>query len=99
MKELGDDKLQAGEKEAIENAIKELEEAMKGDDKAAIEAKTTALTEASAKMAERLYSQQAGAQPGGGEESAGGSQAKGDGGKSDDDVVDAEFEEVKDDKK
>jgi len=100
MKELGDEKLQAGEKESIESAIKELEEVMKGDDKAAIEAKTTALTEASAKMAERLYSQQAGAQPGGGEASAdSSSQAKGDGGKSDEDVVDAEFEEVKDDKK
>jgi molecular chaperone DnaK len=99
MKELGDDKLQAGEKDAIEGAIEELEAAMKGDDKAAIEAKTNALTEASAKMAERLYSQQAGTQSGAGGESAGGSQAKGDGAKSDDDVVDAEFEEVKDDKK
>src|SRR5690606_13776652 len=46
MTELGD-KLEAGEKEAIENAIKELEEAMKGEDKAVIEAKTAALTQAS----------------------------------------------------
>ena len=100
MKELGDDKLQPGEKEAIEEAIKELEAAMKTDDKAAIEAKTTALTDASAKMAERLYSQQgADAQSGGGTESAGGAQGKADSGKADDDVVDAEFEEVKDDKK
>jgi molecular chaperone DnaK len=99
MKELGDDKLQPGEKEAIEEAIKELEAAMKSDDKAAIEAKTTALTEASAKMAERLYSQQAGAQPDSGAETGATGQAKGEGGKSDDDVVDAEFEEVKDDKK
>jgi molecular chaperone DnaK len=100
MKELGDEKLQPGEKDAIEDAIKELEAAMKGDDKAAIEAKTTALTDASAKMAERLYSQQGGGDAqSGGEQPAGGSQAKGDGGKSDDDVVDAEFEEVKDDKK
>ena len=101
MKELGDAKLQAGEKEAIEDAIKELEAAMKGDDKAVIEAKTTVLTDASAKMAERLYSQQSGggAQSGGAEQPSGGAQAKGEGGKADDDVVDAEFEEVKDDKK
>ena len=72
---------------------------MKGDDKAAIEAKTTALTDASAKMAERLYSQQGSGAQSGAEQPAGGSQAKGDGGKTDDDVVDAEFEEVKDDKK
>ncbi len=48
---------------------------MKGDDKDAIEAKTTVLTDASAKMAERLYSQQgAGAQPGDGAEAASGKQ-------------------------
>jgi molecular chaperone DnaK len=100
MKELGDDKLQAGEKEAIEDAIKELEAAMKGDDKETIEAKTTALTDASAKMAERLYSQQSGeSKASGGAESGGGSQGKGESGKAGDDVVDAEFEEVKDDKK
>jgi molecular chaperone DnaK len=100
MKELGDEKMQAGEKAAIEEAIKELEVAMKGDDKDAIEAKTTVLTDASAKMAERLYSQQgAGAQSGSGEGPASGKSDKGDGSKSDDDVVDAEFEEVKDDKK
>ncbi len=96
MKELGDDKLEAGEKEAIEAAIKELEGVIKGDDKEAIEAKTQALAEASGKMAERLYAQAGaseGAAPGGADQAAGGSSAK------DDDVVDAEFEEVKDDKK
>jgi len=93
MKDLGD-KLEAGEKEKIEAAIKELEEAMKGDDKAAIDAKTEALTQASHKLAEQMYAQaqtQAGnaeAAPAGGEETT---KAK-----SDENVVDAEFEEVKD---
>ncbi len=94
MEELGDDKLEAGEKEGIEAAIKDLEEAMKGDDKEAIEAKTKTLTDASAKMAERMYAQQ-GAE--GAAEAAAGGADSGAGGK-DDDVVDAEFEEVKDDK-
>ncbi|MEN8177458.1 MAG: molecular chaperone DnaK [Pseudomonadota bacterium] len=100
IQEMGDDKLEAGEKEAIENAIKDLEETLKGDDKDAIEAKTKVLTDASAKMAERLYSQQ-GAQPGAGDAPAedAGSQDSGSSSKADDDVVDAEFEEVKDDKK
>jgi molecular chaperone DnaK len=101
MEELGEDKLEAGEKEAIEKAIAELEEAMKGTDKEAIEAKTKALTDASAKMAERLYSQQ-----GGGPEAAAAAGAAGaadaagaeSSASSEDDVVDAEFEEVKDGK-
>jgi molecular chaperone DnaK len=99
MAELGDDKLEAGEKESIESAVKDLEEVMKGDDKDAIEAKTKVLTDASAKMAERLYAQssaqQAGEAGSGGQESSDSSSSS----KSDDDVVDAEFEEVKDDKK
>ena len=87
-----------GEKEAIEAAIKDLEEVLQGDDKEAIEAKTEALTKASQKMAERMYAaaqaeaQQA--QPEAGAADAGGSNAN-----PNDDVVDAEFEEVKDDKK
>ena len=97
MQELGDDKLEAGEKEAIESAIKDLEEAMKGDDKDAIEAKTKALADASGKMAERLYAQK-GAEGGAAEEAAAGGQESG-GGKADDDEVDAEFEEVKDNKR
>lgn len=86
-----------GEKEAIEAAIGELEKEIKGDDKAAIEAKTEVLTKASQKMAERMYAQaQADAQqaPEGSAEQA--QQTEGD---AKDDVVDAEFEEVKDDKK
>ncbi|MEN8175654.1 MAG: molecular chaperone DnaK [Pseudomonadota bacterium] len=97
IEELGD-KLEAGEKESIENAIKELEEVMKGDDKEAIDARTKTLTEASAKMAERLYAQQGpegGAQAAGGEAGASSEGAAGGG----DDVVDAEFEEVKEEDK
>ncbi len=86
------DKLDAGEKEKIEAAIKEVEEVLKSDDKDAIEAKTNALTEASHKLAEKIYAQQ----PQGGAEA--GAQEQGE--KTvDAEVVDAEFEEVKDDKK
>ena len=91
MSDLGED-LGGDEKETIENAIKELEEAMEGEDKEAIETRMQALSEASSGMAERAY-QQAGS----GEEAAGGQQAGG--GSSDEDVVDAEFEEVDDDKR
>ena len=81
------------EKAAIEAAISEAEEAVKGDDKEAIDAAATKLTEATGPVAQKMYAAAAeaegGAQPGadaGQEEPAG------------DDVVDAEFEEVKDDK-
>ncbi|MDC9725471.1 MAG: molecular chaperone DnaK [Gammaproteobacteria bacterium] len=84
------DKLDADEKVKIEAAIEALEEAVKGEDKDDIEAKTTALTEASGKLAEQAYAEnaEAGAAPEG-EASA----------EAADDVVDAEFEEVDDDKK
>jgi molecular chaperone DnaK len=86
------DKLDAGEKEKIEAAIKEVEEIIKSDDKEAIEAKTNALMEASHKLAEKIYAQQ----PQGGAEAGAGEQGE----KTvDADVVDAEFEEVKDEKK
>jgi len=93
MGELGD-KLEASEKANIESAIKDLETAMKGEDKESIESKTKALAEASGKMAERLYAQQ-------GAEGAGTTHAESSGGSAGggEDVVDAEFEEVKDDKK
>ena len=96
MEELGD-KLEADEKSSIEAASKDLEEAIKGDDLADIEAKTKALTDASAKMAERLYAEQAqqGDTAGADASQAGAEQASG----GDDDVVDAEFEEVKENKK
>jgi len=97
MEEMGDDKLEDGEKESIEAAIKDLEEVLKGDDKEAIEAKTKTLVEASGKMAERAYADKAGAEGAAGE---GATDASGDAQSSadNDDVVDAEFEEVKDDK-
>jgi len=100
MDQLGDEKLEAGEKDRIESTIKELEEAMQGEDKDRIESLTKALGDASAKMAERLYAQDQGPASGG---AAGGGGATGGagaaGGGAGDDVVDAEFEEVKDDKK
>ena len=96
MEEIGDDKLEPGEKDAIEAAIGNLEVAMKTDDATDIEAKTKALGEASGKMAERLYAQKA--QDGqAGAEGAAGAEASGDAGA--DDVVDAEFEEVDEAKK
>jgi molecular chaperone DnaK len=101
LEQLGDDKLEAGERDSIESAIKDLEEAMKGEDKDRIESLTKALGDASAKMAERLYAQgSAGADAGptGGAGAGSGAEA-GARSAADDDVVDAEFEEVKDDKK
>ncbi|MCU7934710.1 MAG: molecular chaperone DnaK [Candidatus Thiodiazotropha sp. (ex Dulcina madagascariensis)] len=97
VQELGEDKLEAGEKEAIESAIKDLEAVIKDDDKEAIEEKTKVLAEASGKMAERLYAQK-GADAGAAEAEAGATEQEGSTGKADDDVVDAEFEEVKDNK-
>jgi molecular chaperone DnaK len=98
IKELGD-KVEADEKQKAEDAIAALREAMKGDDKADIEAKTQALTEASGKIAERAYAQQ---QPPGGAgaegaeaSAAGGEQHEG----AKEEVVDAEFEEVDDNKR
>ena len=95
MDELGD-KLEADEKTQIEAAISALEEAIKGDDKDDIEAKTKALVEASGKMAERVYAEQSAQQ---GAEGAADAGASGSQAAADDNVVDAEFEEVKDDKK
>jgi molecular chaperone DnaK len=88
LKDLGD-KVDDAEKQEIESAISELQEAMKSDDKEAIEAKTQALGEKSGKLAERVYKEQA--EQGAGAEA--GAEAQADAG---DDVVDAEFEEVKD---
>ncbi|OZA29957.1 MAG: molecular chaperone DnaK [Hydrogenophilales bacterium 17-61-9] len=83
------DKVTAEEKTAIETALQECEEAVREGDKDTIEAKTNALATASHKLAEQMYKdEQAQAQP------AGASGA--DAGAADDNVVDAEFEEVKD---
>jgi molecular chaperone DnaK len=87
------DKVSADEKAAIEAALKEAEDAVREGDKDTIEAKTSALATASHKLAEHMYqAEQAKAQPGAGA----GSTAGGAGGAADDNVVDAEFEEVKD---
>jgi molecular chaperone DnaK len=86
------DKLDAAEKEAIETALKDVEEAMKSDDKDTIEAKTNALTEASQKLGEKVYAEQ---QAQANTESA---QPSKESEKTvDGDVLDAEFEEVKKD--
>lgn len=90
LKEAGD-KATADEKESIESAITALETSLKADDKADIEAKTEALTAAVSALAEKMYAEAAqqaeGAEHAGTEKDAA------------DDAVDAEFEEVKDDKK
>jgi molecular chaperone DnaK len=88
-----EDKVEADEKEKIEAAITALEEALKGDDLAEIEAKTKDLTEASSSLAERMYAE---AQAAG--EDAGAAEA-GEENNGADDAVDAEFEEVKEDEK
>ena len=94
LKELGE-QVGADEKSAIESAVDALKEAVKGDDKAAIEAKTEALTELSGKLAERVYAQKSANEGAAGSAQSGSSAS----GKADDGVVDAEFEEVKDDEK
>ena len=99
MEQLGD-KMEADEKSSIEASIKELEEAMKGEDKERIDSLAKALGEVSGKMAERLYAQNQGGEggPGGGAAGPGAGPEAGQGGAGGgkDDVVDAEFEEVKD---
>ena len=83
------DKVDAGEKESIEKAIADLEAVVKGEDVAEIQAKTNALMEASHKLAEKMYQSEETQAAG---DSAGGNTP------GQDDVVDAEFEEVKDKK-
>jgi molecular chaperone DnaK len=88
LKDYGD-KIDASEKEKIEAAIKEAEEAARGSDKEAIEARTNELATASHKLAEHMYQAE--------QAKAGGAEAgASDAGKGGDDVVDAEFTEVKD---
>ncbi len=95
LKELGEDKVSADEKQSIDKAIADLKSVLKSDDKDAIEAKTQALAEVSGKLAEKLYAQKGEAEAAA-EAGAETAEAGAGGG---DDVVDAEFEEVKDDKK
>jgi molecular chaperone DnaK len=90
--------LDAAEKEKIEAAVKDAEEAIKGSDKEKIEAATQALAMASQKLGEKMYAQEQG-KPEGGAGAAGSAGATGAAGKDDGNVVDAEFEEVKEAKK
>jgi molecular chaperone DnaK len=80
------DKATEEEKSAIEDGIKQVEEAVQGDDKEAIDAAANALSEASSGLAQKMYAEQ----------SASGEQAEGEQ-PAGDDAMDAEFEEVKDD--
>ncbi len=89
LEDLGD-KVEEAEKTEIEAAIESLQEAIKGDDKDDIEAKTATLAELSGKIAERAYAESAEGQAEDVPESENA---------SDDDIVDADFEEVKDDEK
>jgi molecular chaperone DnaK len=89
-----DDKVTDAEKTEVEQAIKALREVLDGDDKDAIEAKTQALSEASAKVMEKAYADADGGAAG----AEAGAKAESDG-SADEDVVDAEFEEVDDNKK
>ncbi|KAI3594810.1 Chaperone protein DnaK [Cupriavidus sp. U2] len=93
------DKLEAGEKEKIEAAIKELEDAARGGDKTEIDAKVNALSEVSQKLGEKVYADM---QAKAGEAGAAGAGAAGGGQQQaqpqDDNVVDAEFKEVNDKK-
>jgi len=95
------DKATEEEKTAITAAADELEEALKGEDKEAIETKLEALSAASAGLAQKMYAEQAeaGGGPGGPGGPGDGGQAEADGSGADADAVDAEFEEVKDEDK
>jgi molecular chaperone DnaK len=90
------DKLDGGEKEKIEAAIKDLETALKGNDKSEIDAKSAALSTAAQKLGEKMYAdmqaQQAAGAAAGDAAGAGASDAR----SKEDDVVDADFKEVKD---
>ncbi|CAM0557080.1 Chaperone protein DnaK [Vreelandella titanicae] len=88
------DKATDDEKQAIETAISELEEAVKGDDVDNIQKKLDALTEASGQLAQKMYAEQAEAA-----QQEGGEGAESAGTKPEEDVVDAEYEEVNDDQK
>ena len=92
------DKLEAAEKDAITEAVKALEEALKGEDKAAIDEKTTALMAASQKLGEKMYAESQAAQAAqaaGGAEGASASAGASAKPADDDNVVDAEVKEVK----
>ena len=88
------DKATDEEKDAINNAVSALEEAVKSDDLAEIEAKTKDLTDASTGLAQKLYAEQAQAEGAAGAEAEAGEAGQ----STNEDAVDAEFEEVEEDK-
>jgi molecular chaperone DnaK len=90
LEELGD-KVESAEKQQIEAAIKDLQDTIKSDDAEQIKQRTNALTEHAGKLAQRVYQQGAAGQQAGG---AGAQSATDAGGESN--VVDADYEEVKD---
>ncbi|GGI54119.1 molecular chaperone DnaK [Oxalicibacterium solurbis] len=92
------DKLEAGEKDKIEAAIKDLEDALKGGDKAAIDEKTAALTAAAQKLGEKMYADMQAQQAAAGGEAGADAGAQAEAKPQEDDVVDADFKEVKDNK-
>lgn len=92
------DKLESDEKAKIETALKDAEEALKSSDKSEIDAKTQALTEASQKLAEKIYAQEQAQSGDAGQTGASTGDAKTGDKPVEGEVVDAEFEEVKDKK-
>ncbi|HEU19740.1 MAG TPA: molecular chaperone DnaK [Deltaproteobacteria bacterium] len=94
MKEMAD-KIDAGDKSRIEDAIQKLKKAMEGDDLSTIQAAQEELTQASHKLAEAMYAKAASQQEATGAGASAGAQSQAGGTASDDDVVDADFEEVK----
>ena len=98
LKDYGD-KVGSDEKAKIETALKEAEEALKADDKDTIEAKTQALAQAAHKLAEQMYKDEQAKQQAGAGSDAGKAGDAASGKKDDGNVVDAEYEEVKDGKK
>jgi molecular chaperone DnaK len=92
------EKLEAGEKEKIEAALKDLQEALKGEEKEVIDTKTNDLMTASQKMGEKMYADMQASQAAAAAGAAGseaGAAPGGAGKGKDDDVVDADFKEVK----
>ena len=101
IKELGD-KVDSETKSKVENAVANLKKALEGEDTEEIKRLSEELTQASHKLAEAMYqqaSQEGARQAAGGAESASQAGATGASSAQDDDVVDADYEEVKDDKK
>jgi molecular chaperone DnaK len=90
------DKVDTAERAKVESAVSDVRTALKGDDRGVIEKKTEALAQASAAIAQRAYAEQQGAAGGPEAAAAGAAGGAAAGGGAKDDVVDAEFEEVKD---